>query len=166
MLISIILSLCACGQVAPLEAPLNEWTVTDGITLHLLQDAYPVGVKSMTLILENSSEKVMLYGEGWYFEKKTGDTWIEAKLKDDIAFHQLGYTLEAHDRKTMIILTSILEETLSPGLYRVTGMGPLSVADNPEELHAGGEKTDFPPYQLEFTVTYGAADEPAASPLP
>ena len=139
--------------------PNNLWTVTDGITLRLSQDSYLPGTTVMTLILENHSDSVMSYGQGWHFEKYINGKWCELKYKDNYGFTMEGYTLNEYDKQTFYVSAGILSEPLGIGLYRVTGC-ELRVAANDENLSYGGDFVHYPPYQLEFTISETAAEEP------
>ena len=114
-------------------APNNLWTVTDGITLRLLQDAYLPNAQTMTLILENRSDSVMSYGQGWSFEKHEDGEWRTLETIENYGFTLEGYLLFDHDRKTFTIGTWFLNEPLSEGLYRVTGCS-LRVAPDDQNL--------------------------------
>jgi len=145
----------------------NTYTVADGITLSLEYDNYPENVQSMKMTLENRTDNVMLYGNGWSFEKysyKNGnETWKTVETKDDVAFTAEGYTLSEYDKQTFVIPTSFLKNGLSEGLYRVTGCS-LRVAEDENNLSAGGQYTDYPPYVLEFVVTKDS-ESPANSEI-
>lgn len=156
--------LCACAPQAAFTdntpAPINEWTVTEGITLRLIQDEYPVNTKEMTIIMENRSDQVMLYGNGWSFERWEGGTWQVFENREDTAFTSEGYVLQDHDNATFRVSTFALKEPLKEGLYRVTGC-TLRVAKSDANLSHGGDYTDYPPYQLEFLIKEDAKAEPA-----
>lgn len=136
----------------------NLWTVTDGITLRLAQDSYPPNPSTMTLILENRSDSVMLYGQGWSFEKSEGGSWRKLETKANYGFTMVGYSLYDHDKKTFAIWIDFLNEPLDEGLYRVTGCS-LRVAPDDQNLSYGMDYVEYPPYQLEFTVSESATPE-------
>ena len=141
----------------------NQWEVTEGITLHLLQDSYPPGTKSFTLVLENRSDNVMLYGLGWAFEKYENGEWKKVETIENISFPLIGYTLYGHSKNTLTIPTDFLKQSLSSGIYRVTGCS-LRVAPDSENLSYGGKYNEYPPYQLVFTIAEGATPEPEPQP--
>ena len=141
----------------------DTWEVTDGITLHLLQDSYPPGTKTLTLVLENRSDNVMLYGEYLSFEKYENGAWQKVKTIKNYGFRAIGYTLFDHDKHTFTISTWFLKEPLSSGTYRVTGCS-LRVARDAENLSGGGDNIDYPPYKLTFTVCAEATPEPEPQP--
>lgn len=129
----------------------SQWTVTDGITLRLMNSRFPEGVEKMTLVMENRTDNVMLYGNGWSFEQYNNGKWIPLQNKENVAFTAEGYTLYDHRRDVFHISTFALEKPLTEGLYRVTGCS-LRVASDDENLSYGGNYTDYPPYKLEFAV--------------
>jgi len=141
------------------EAPNNIWTVTDGITLRLVQDSYLPGTEAMTLILENRSDSVMSYGQGWSFEKNENGIWRELETIEDYAFTSEGYTLYNRAKNTFTIPTWFLNEPFSEGLYRITGC-TLRVAPDDENLSWEGDNVDYPRYQLEFIISDSASPEP------
>jgi len=162
--LSLVLLLCSCTaqKDEPFSLPPgltyeNSFTVTDGITLSLEYDNYPENVQSLKMILENRTDNVMLYGNGWSFEKYKynpdgEDTWEKVDTKGDVAFTAEGYTLDKYNKQEFIIPTSFLKKGLTEGLYRITGCS-LRVAKDDINLAYGGEYTDYPPYVLEFAVT-------------
>ncbi|MCL1914716.1 MAG: hypothetical protein FWG10_12785 [Eubacteriaceae bacterium] len=156
----VITAVYGCGTDCGI-APNNLWTVADGITLKLLQNSYPPNAKTMTLVLENRSDSVMFYGQGWYFERFTGGEWRRLKTTQKV-FTMEGYLLSNRDRKTLPIKTGFLP--FREGLYRVTGYHPLSVAPDAGNLDHGMENVDYPPFQLEFFVSKTALPEPEANP--
>jgi len=139
--------------------PNNLWAVTDGITMRLSQDEYLPGTTEMTLILENRSDSVMSYGNGWVFKKYINGEWRELKCIDNYGFTMEGYELCEYDKKTFPISTWFLSAPLDVGLYRVTGCN-LRVAADSENLSYDGDFVDYPPYQLEFIISETAVQEP------
>ena len=140
--------------------PVNEWTVADGITLHLLQDEYPAGVSVMTLVLENRSDLAMSYGGGWNYEKWIDGKWQPLANKENMGWTAEAYYLFDHSKATFKVSTAALKEKLTPGLYRVTSCFSLFTAKDDYNLHRGGEGfVEHPPYQLEFLVSSNAASE-------
>jgi len=148
-------SICGTGTpepiAEPLPAPVNEWTVTKGITLRLMNSEFPEGVERMTIIMENRTDQVMLYGNGWNFERYENGEWVPLPNREDAAWTSEGYTLFDHKQDTFHVSTFALKEPLTEGLYRVKGC-TLRVAKDDENLSAGGSYTDYPAYQLEFAV--------------
>lgn len=155
------------GENDPPE-PGNTWTVTDGITLRLMNSEFPEGVERMTLIMENRTDQVMLYGNGWSFERYEEGEWVPLPNREDAAWTMEGYTLYEHKRDVFHVPTSAIQETLTEGFYRVTGC-TLRVAADDDNLNYGGDYTDYPAYQLEFAVTKDALPDrgwPETSPAP
>jgi len=150
---------CAAGSDQPLPEPVNHWTVCDGITLHLQQDAYPEGTETMTLLLENRSDRVMLYGEGWSFSRWENGEWNPRPTRENAAFNAIGYQLYGHSRGELTLSTFLLKDPLTEGLYRITGC-TLRVANDGENLGYGGEYTEYPAYEVQFSVTADAQAEP------
>ena len=139
--------------------PDNSWTVADGITLRLLQDCYPPGTVTMTMILENRSDSIMMYGRGWHYEKYFDGDWRMVETIENYAFTLEGYTLYNRDKNAFTIDAGFLMEPLSEGCYRVTGCS-LRVARDGQNLSWGGDYVEYPPYQLEFVVSANATAEP------
>lgn len=141
------------------EAFPGAWTITDGITVRLLQQAYPVGVKQMTLVLENRSDSVMSYGRGWFFEGKVDGKWEKLPVMENYGFTEEGYLLCEHDKNFLTITTDVLKFPLTAGTYRVTGR-TVRVAPNEENIGYGMDYVEYPPFELEFTVSEAATAEP------
>lgn len=142
---------------------MNEWTVSEGITMRLLQDGYPEGVEHMTIVMENRSGTMMSYGQGWTYEKYVNGEWVSLKNREDAAFTSEGYMLFDHSRATFAASTFALAEPLTAGLYRMTGSTVFMIETDPE---APDEEryVKMPAYELEFTVSAGAAPEPEETP--
>ena len=138
----------------------NFWTVTDGITIRLLQDHYPPNTSKMTLVLENNSDSVMMYGQGWSFEKYEDGVWRSLETINSYGFFMLGHTLNDHDRNTFPIWNGFLKEPLNEGLYRVAGRWPLKIAPDVNSLNNNENIIEYPPYKLEFIISKYAAEEP------
>lgn len=150
-----------------LPQPVNEWLVEDGITMHLLQDEYPVGTKTMTVVIENRSDRSMLYGEELRYEKWVDGNWTKVEEKGGTAFHLIGYTSFDHSRSTFTISTNILKEPLSEGLYRVIGCDLLTAPDDENLTYKGNGAEERQPYQLEFYIKRDAhAEDKQADPWP
>ncbi len=139
--------------------PASVWEVNGDITLSLLQDTYPTGTKNLTLLLENRGTDVMLYGQGWSFQKLEDGRWLPVETIENYGFTMEGYTLQPGQLAAFSIGTWFLAQPLEAGYYRVTGCS-LRVAADGEDLSYGGDYVDCPPYQLEFLVTEDAAQEP------
>lgn len=139
--------------------PASVWEVNGDITLSLLQDTYPTGTKNLTLVLENRGTDVMLYGQGWSFQKLEDGQWLPVETIENYGFTMEGYTLQPGQLAAFSIGTWFLAQPLEAGYYRVTGCS-LRVAANRENLSYGGDYVDCPPYQLEFLVAEDAAQEP------
>ena len=136
----------------------------DGITIRLSQDYYPTNINQMTLVLENRSDSVMMYGNGWSFEKYENGKWWNLALEEGFAYTLEGILLFDHDKNIFRIPDYFFREPFSEGLYRVTG---CSLWVTPESGNSGGENNDveFPPYQCEFVVSETAVQESEATPV-
>lgn len=144
---------------AALPAPAESYEVCEGITLRLAQREYPVGVQSLTMLMENRGDSVMLYGNGWSFERWQDGGWQPLENRENAAWTAEGYTLMERSMASFNISTFALKEPLKEGLYRATGCA-LRVAEDDGNLSYGGEYTEYPPYRLEFLVKEGACPEP------
>ncbi len=157
---AMLLPLCACAAdtVEELPAPVNEWTVLEGITLHLTQDEYPVGVENLTVVMENRSDQLLTYGNGWTYEKWKDGEWVSLKNSENAAFTSEAYVLFDHTRAEFTASTFALEKPLDAGLYRMTGCALYIIVpddENPDEE----EYIEYPAYQLEFVVSEDAEVE-------
>jgi len=143
------------------SSPHNLWTVTPGITLRLAQDSYPVATSEFTLILENRTDFVMHYGQGWEFERYQFGGWRPVKTIANYAWHAIGYTLQQRSKQTVVIPTFHLDKPLGPGLYRITGCS-LRVARDDDYLGYTKAYQEYGLYQLEFQISESASPEPEA----
>lgn len=169
--LALLLCLTACGQgesgtpaagtraiasqpAAPSPAsceepdPVSVWTIAEGITASLLQDAYPAGTKTLTMVLENRTDLELTYGEALAFHKYVDGQWQDA-TREDAAWHDIARILQPHSTGTFSISTGALAQPLDEGLYRITS----------EEMWIEPDKT-VPGFQVEFRVASGAQPEP------
>ncbi len=159
------------GEPAQAVSPEIEtaWEVTEDITLHLLQSAYPAGADRITMVLENRGDQVMLYGQGCSFERYADGDWQQLETIENYGFEDIGYLLGPGGIQTLSLSPWFLARPLEAGYYRITGHG-VRVADSEEETGFGGSYIDCPPYQFVFQVTANAQPEPDFalwfSPLP
>lgn len=146
------------AQPLPVEEPEPEtvWTLPEGITLSLLQSDYPVGVEKLTLILDNSTDLTVGYGEDFFIQKYIDDEWQEIAFQEDIIFSADLYMVQPHSVRTMPYHTVRLTRSLDEGLYRITG-GSLWIG---EHLWAGEERAESPAWHIDFRVTADAQPEP------
>ena len=131
--------------------PASSCAVSENITVSLLQDAYPAGAQTLTLVLENRGDETLTYGEEVSFEKFVDGEWKPVSTIDSYCFNSLAYLLEPHSMGTFTISPWFLAEPLRAGRYRVTG----------GEMWTGGSRqTALPAWQVEFRVTEDARPEP------
>ena len=158
--LALLLCLTACGQLesgtpaagtraiasqpaAPSPAsceepdPVSAWTIAEGITASLLQDAYPAGTKTLTMVLENRTDLELTYGEALAFHKYVDGQWQDA-TREDAAWHDIARILQPHSTGTFSISTGALAQPLDEGLYRITS----------EEMWIEPDKT-APGFQVE-----------------
>ena len=92
--------------------PNSEWTLTEGMTFRLYQDRQPIGTSGVTIIMENNSEYVMIYGYGFIWEQYLNGEWIQLAHRQDTAYISIGYTLHDREAKTFFASTFSLQEPL------------------------------------------------------
>ena len=131
--------------------PNSLWTVTDGITISLVQEVYPPGATTIEIALNNCTDYVMQYGQGVIIEKFENDIWRGVETVEDQIITDEGYILYSHDSAIFTIDTGFLRDPLIAGIYRITSR-PLSVAQM-DESGAFHSWKNYPPFQLEFIVT-------------
>jgi len=129
--------------------PVSSCAVSEDITASLLQDAYPVGTQSLTLVLENRGDETLTYGEEVSFEKFTDGAWKPVSTIDSYCFNSMAYLLQPHSMGAFTISPWFLTEPLRAGLYRVTG----------GEMWTGDSRS-LTAWQVEFRVTEDAQPEP------
>lgn len=141
-------------QDASMEAeiprdPEVTWSALDGIlTVSVLQPAYPVGVETVTVVLENNSLGQVMYGESYSVEKYVDGEWVNVSGR--LAFNAIGLGLAEYDRKTLTVNTEMFPAPLGVGLYRITGTDLSYTAEDNSSV------TVTEPYMVEFLVTEDA----------
>ena len=153
-------SLCSCQNNDVNESSLSDakssYNISDGITAYLEFDNYPKDVKNLKVYLENKSDNIMLYGNGWSFEKYTDGKWESLETKENYGFTAEGYMLYEYDKNEVIIPLSHLKKSLSEGLYRVTGSN-ISIGKNNEDISS---YKDVSGYVLEFKIEKNSSSPP------
>ena len=147
----------------PLPEPNIKWTVSGEITMELLQHTYPPDVDEIAIVMENRSDMVLEYGEGYFFETYKDGEWIVVDSLNDRAFNDVVYHLYDFDRNILALKFSPTG-TLDHGLYRVTGKQGLFIA--PANSFFNSEQTfeEYPPWQLEFLISSSAEKAPLEIP--
>lgn len=154
----VTLDLVETGRSAdPEDIPREPETVWEDaahdIQVSMAQPSYPIGTKSVAVILENKGDGTAMYGESFSMEKYIDGQWQD--ISGNLVFNAMGYGLEAHARNVLELSTVMFPGPLGPGLYRVLGdsirWGP---ADS--SLDYGSVHTDLERYVVEFTVTEDA----------
>lgn len=130
--------------------PATSWEGVPGVTLSLLQDSYPVGVREITLVLDNRSEMEFFYGEHFSCQKFVDGVWQPVEFQDKVYFRDIAWVLEADSVRTLRLDMDSLEQPLEEGLYRLTG----------EVSYQADPMNKVEPWQLDFRVTAEAQPEP------
>ena len=128
--------------------PVSVWSIAEGITAALLQDAYPAGTGTLTMVLENRTDLELTYGEALTFHKYVDGQWRNV-TREDAAWHDIARILQPRSVGTFSISTGALAQPLDEGLYRITS----------EEMWIEPDET-VPGFQVEFRVASGAQPEP------
>ena len=142
--------------------PNSEWTLTDGMAFRLYQDRQPLGTSGVTIIMENNSEYVMLYGYGFVWEQYLNGEWLQLAHRKDVAYASVGMLLNDQEVKTFFASTFSLQEPLSEGLYRISRWNPIRIALDDLNLGWDGNFIELPTYKLEFVVCHTASNEPSS----
>jgi len=156
------------GAVSPVHIPgsyvnvipNSEWMLTEGMTFRLHQDRQPIGTDGVTIIMENRSDYVMLYGYGFVWERYVNGEWVRLTHRENTAYISIGFTLNDHELKTFFASTSTLQYPLSEGLYRISRWNPIRIAPDDQNLGWDGNFIELPTYKLEFVVCHTASLEP------
>ena len=137
--------------VSPEEPePETVWTLSEGITLSLLQTEYPVGVEKLTLVLDNPTELELDYGLHFSVQKYRDGGWQEEDFPESLFFADMLCALPAQSVATMDLPVGLLGRPLDEGLYRITG----------SSLWIGDEHAESPAWHIDFRVTADARPEP------
>lgn len=131
--------------------PETTWSALDGIlTVSVLQPEYPVGVDTITMVLENNSLGQVMYGESFSVEKFVDGEWVD--VSGALAFNAIGLGLEEYDRKTLSVNTVMFPAPLGVGLYHIIGTNLSYTEEN------GSSVTVTEKYVVEFLVTEDAPE--------
>lgn len=129
-------------------APETVWEVPGTARLSLLQTEYPAGTEKMTLVVENTGDAEIGYGEDHSCEKYVEGQWVKVDFIDNPIFADVLYTVEPRSVRTMELNWSQLLRPLEEGLYRITG----------SNIWVGEDMTDN--WQAGFRITSDAQPEP------
>jgi len=145
-----------------LPEPNNLWTIKDGVTARLMQDSYRVGTTEMTVILENRTDDIFFYGNGWSFSKYIDGKWCRLDENGGGDNDLILNLLVDHYSATIHVTTWHLKEPLDSGLYCLNGASYFEVRGLDENFEYKYDRVKYPPYQLEFIVSETAAPEPTS----
>ena len=129
--------------------PVTSWEGVPEVTLSLLQESYPVGVREITLVLDNQSEMELCYDESFSCQRFADGVWQEIALKEQVFFRDILYGVHAGSVCTVTLNMELLEQTLEEGLYRLTG----DITCQTDSMNK------VEPWQLDFRVTAEAQPE-------
>lgn len=164
------------AEPAPVSQPLQVeepepetiWTGPEGVTVSPLQTVYPEGVKKLTLIVDNSTDLMLGYGEDFSLQKYTDGVWQKIAFQENTIFYDDLYLVLPHSARVMPYSTVMLTRALDEGLYRLTG----SEFRMWEEWEPRESRETFPAWHVDFRVTADAQPEPdyalyiSAQPIP
>ncbi len=86
----------------------------------LTPDSYPVGTKSITLVLKNNSSKELWYGMEYQLEQEIDGVWSPVPAAADLMFIEIAKLLEPNSEQDFEIDLSLLSPALEAGNYRIT----------------------------------------------
>ena len=131
--------------------PETTWIGLDGnLTVSVLQPEYPVGVETITVVIENNSLGTAMYGQSYELQKYVDGAWENASGM--LSFNAIGYGLEEHQRRTLEFSTSLYPAPLGVGLYRIIG------SDIDYTSPDGASTVVTEQYVVEFLVTEDAPE--------
>lgn len=131
--------------------PETTWSALDGIlTVSALQPEYPVGVETITVVLENNSLGSVMYGLSFSVDKYVDGEWVD--VSGSLSFNAIGLGLVEYDRNTLTISTELFPAPLGVGLYRIIGTD-LSYTAGDNSTVTVTER-----YVVEFLVTEDAPE--------
>ena len=155
-LLTVCLCLTACSGNTSAKSPASSYKVTDGITVSLDQDSYPLGTETFTVTFTNNSQQILEHGADYMFQYYDGSDWSNMETDEIYAFDMMAYIVQPGESRTLLVTPWFLKEPLQEGRYRIVG-SKLRVADNADGFVFGGDHTEFDPYILEFDITGSAS---------
>lgn len=152
----LVLLLTACGAKPADPESTDNITVVNAseeVKVTLDKDLYPVGTQSVTVVLENTSDRTLMYGRDYSFQKDVDGVWTSLPSISNAAFTMEGILLDPGKSATIVYSTWFLQQPqLSQGTYLLTGSVLTLLGQN------GAPDENLPPWQVEFTVSSQAGD--------
>lgn len=113
------------SQPVSREMPEPEpvWMAAEGVAFSLLQDTYPVGTASITLVAENRSGREVEWGTWEFYEKFVDGQWRKLEYPDGLAFTDEALLLGPQSVRTQTLSALGMLPPLDEGVYRVSGSG-------------------------------------------
>lgn len=149
-----LLTACGAKPAAPKE-PVDTAVVCAGehYKISVEQPVCPVGTQLVTVVLENTSERTLMYGRSYTFHKEVDGVWTALPAISNAAFTMEGLLLEPGKSVSIQYSTWFLQQPqLSEGTYLLTGSTLTLLGQSGD----GDENLD--PWQVTFTVSPEAGD--------
>jgi hypothetical protein len=97
----------------------NTSNVDQTLKVYTMKPSYPVGVKTITLELVNTSKEDIYYGVDFSIEKRTGNTWETVPGVENLMFIEIAKSLPADSKDEFEIDLTDLGKNMKAGKYRV-----------------------------------------------
>lgn len=103
------------------EELMNQWKASDEM---LNSGLYALAIKEDTLTasggeitIHNHSEQEIQCGDYYYIDSWNGSEWIPAPCNDDVAFHDIAYSIQTEGTWEKSLDWNLLYGELEPGIY-------------------------------------------------
>ncbi|MBM7577834.1 immunoglobulin-like domain-containing protein [Jeotgalibacillus terrae] len=123
-ILTFILLLTGCSSSGAEE---TDWEPTDaeevnnftGVSMSVIEES--VSKTGVTVLIENDSDKKVLYGASYVLEKKINDDWYQVPitLEENYGFEDVGYTVLPDAADEWKTSWSGIYDTLESGEYRI-----------------------------------------------
>lgn len=115
VVIALALILVGCNNQ---ETPDREVNNLEGVSMEVLE--HTVSPTNLRVVMNNNSDKYLVYGEEFSVERKMNNEWHELPIENEnYGFTDIGYDLNPGIRIEEEINISFLYDQLEPGEYRV-----------------------------------------------
>ncbi len=137
--------------------PMNETAKKpQGVSIATENGEYPVGVRDITLLWNNTTANAYVYGEEFGLERKTGEGWETLPTLEGVGFDSIAVILSPNSTRAQKLPIKSTFGEIAEGEYRVV----TKVAENTQNAKNDGTLT----LTAQFTVSAAATASPVVLP--
>jgi hypothetical protein len=102
------------------------------VNLSIKENKITVDTNEITLIFENKTDTLYLYGEITYLEVESDGIWYSIPSKENVAWTMVAYPLSANSLKELVFPIHTYFDNLESGKYRI--VKKISISDDPQNV--------------------------------